>query len=48
VTIRYYLTQDGGHAWPGGLPGSVIGDKPSIVINADDLLWDFFQQYQLP
>lgn len=48
VTIQYYLTQDGGHAWPGGLPGSVMGDKPSIVINADDLLWDFFQQYQLP
>lgn len=21
VTIQYYLTQDGGHAWPGGLPG---------------------------
>jgi polyhydroxybutyrate depolymerase len=48
VTINYYLTKDGGHAWPGGLPGSAIGDTPSTVINANNLLWDFFQQYQLP
>ncbi|RZL44805.1 MAG: phospholipase [Pedobacter sp.] len=47
-TIQYYLTTDGGHAWPGGLQGSAIGDNPSKVINANDLLWDFFQQYQLP
>ena len=48
VTIQYYLTQDGGHAWPGGLPGGTFGDTPSTVINANDLLWEFFQQYQLP
>ena len=48
VTIQYYLTQDGGHAWPGGLPGTITGDKPSKVINANDLLWEFFKQYQLP
>jgi polyhydroxybutyrate depolymerase len=48
VTIQYYLTQDGGHAWPGGLPGSANGDTPSAVINANELLWNFFQQYQLP
>lgn len=48
VSIRYYLTQDGGHAWPGGLPGRAGSDEPSKVINANDLLWDFFQQYQLP
>ena len=48
TTIQYYLTKDGGHAWPGGEAGSVIGDTPSTVINANDLLWDFFQQYQLP
>ena len=48
VTIQYYLTQDGGHAWPGGLPGSANGDIPSSVISANDLLWDFFKQYQLP
>ncbi|WP_314513972.1 alpha/beta hydrolase family esterase [Xanthocytophaga agilis] len=48
ATIQYYLTQDGGHGWPGGLPGGPNSDTPSTVINANDLLWDFFQQYQLP
>lgn len=47
VTIEYYLTKDGGHAWPGGLPGSERGDTPSKVINANDLLWEFFEQYEL-
>jgi polyhydroxybutyrate depolymerase len=46
VTIQYYLTKDGGHAWPGGLPGSWMGDTPSTAINANDLLWTFFQQYE--
>ena len=46
--INYYLTKDGGHGWPGGLPGGPNSDTPSTVINANDLLWDFFQQYQLP
>jgi polyhydroxybutyrate depolymerase len=48
VTLQYYLTKDGGHSWPGSLAGSIIGDSPSKVINANNLLWDFFQQYQLP
>lgn len=48
MTIQYYLTKDGGHAWPGGLPGGPNSDTPSTVISANDLLWDFFQQYQLP
>jgi polyhydroxybutyrate depolymerase len=48
VTVQYYLTKDGGHGWPGGLPGGPNSDVPSTVINANDLLWDFFQQYQLP
>ena len=48
VTIQYYLTKDGGHGWPGGLPGGPNSDTPSIVINANDLLWNFFQLYQIP
>lgn len=48
TAINYYLTKDGGHAWPGGLPGSANGDTPSQVINANDLLWEFFKKYQLP
>mgnify|MGYP000942051716 CR=1 FL=1 len=48
VSIKYYLTKDGGHSWPGGKAGSVIGDPPSTAINANDLLWEFFQQHSLP
>jgi polyhydroxybutyrate depolymerase len=46
--IDFYLTNDGGHGWPGGLPGGPNSDTPSQSINANDLLWSFFQQYQLP
>ena len=42
-----YMTQDGGHSWPGGLQTGGIGDPPSAVINANELMWDFFQQYTL-
>jgi polyhydroxybutyrate depolymerase len=48
VKIHYYLTYDGGHGWPGGLPGGPFSDTPSSAINANDLLWEFFQHYQLP
>jgi polyhydroxybutyrate depolymerase len=47
-TIQYYLTKDGGHAWAGGLKGSFMGDEPSKAVSTNNLLWDFFQQYQLP
>lgn len=48
ATIEFYLTQDGGHAWPGGLKSRSGADTPSKVINANELLWDFFQRYKLP
>jgi len=48
ASVQWYLTEDGGHAWPGGLPGSAIGDKPSTAINANDLLWDFFKAHPIP
>lgn len=41
-----YMTQDGGHSWPGG-NGTGLGDPPSTVISANELMWDFFQQYSL-
>ncbi len=41
-----YMTQDGGHSWPGGV-GTGPGDPVSTVISANDLMWDFFEQYTL-
>ncbi len=43
---QFYITTDGGHSWPGGMQ-TAIGDLPSEFINANDLMWDFFQLYSL-
>lgn len=37
-----YITHDGGHSWPGG-KNTIGGDPVSTVINANDLMWDFFK-----
>lgn len=47
-SIEFYLTNDGGHSWPGGLHTRAAADEPSTAINANDLIWAFFQKYQLP
>ena len=44
--VEQYITQDGGHSWPGGR-GTLIGDEPSDLLNATDLMWDFFTKYSL-
>lgn len=44
--IHCYITQDGGHSWPGGVQ-TPIGDPVSNYINATDLMWPFFQQHSL-
>lgn len=44
--ISYYITTDGGHSWHGGNP-TQIGDPVSEYINANDLMWEFFQQHTL-
>jgi polyhydroxybutyrate depolymerase len=46
--IDLYLTQDGGHSWPGGLKPRAQADPPSTAINATDVIWNFFRQYTLP
>jgi polyhydroxybutyrate depolymerase len=48
VIIRRYLTEDGGHSWPGGSKGNARGDEPSAAINATDVIWDFFKSRSLP
>ncbi len=44
--IHHYVTQDGGHSWPGGVQ-TATGDPVSSFINATDLMWSFFQQHTL-
>jgi polyhydroxybutyrate depolymerase len=48
TTVQLYLTQDGGHSWPGGLPARPNAVAPSSAFNATDLIWSFLSQYQLP
>ncbi|CCG98413.1 polyhydroxybutyrate depolymerase [Fibrella aestuarina BUZ 2] len=47
--LHFYLTDDGGHSWPGGQKRvRRLGDPPSMVVNANDLLWAFVKNYTLP
>lgn len=47
VLVEHYVTQDGGHAWPGGKQVRARADVPSQVIDANDLIWTFFQKFKL-
>lgn len=47
VVIKCFITQDGGHAWPGSVKYRRFGDEPSKVINANDRIWEFFMQFEL-
>ncbi|NNF35316.1 MAG: T9SS type A sorting domain-containing protein [Saprospiraceae bacterium] len=44
--VQHIITTDGGHSWPGGRK-TATGDEVSEFINANDLMWDFFQQFTL-
>jgi polyhydroxybutyrate depolymerase len=46
AAVILYTIDGGGHTWPGGMP-LVITGKTSSDINATDMLWQFFQRYQL-
>ncbi len=48
IVIQYYLTKDGGHSWPGGEKIWALADEPSKAIDANEVIWNFFQQYELP
>lgn len=46
--LELYAFPGGGHNWP-GLPGRMVADftgKVSTEINASEVIWDFFQNYQ--
>ena len=44
--ILQYMTYDGGHSWPGGM-ATPLGDPVSNNINANDLMWSFFESHSL-
>jgi polyhydroxybutyrate depolymerase len=46
--VVLYLTEDGGHSWPGGNKGSIVGDEPSKAFINNDIIWDFLSKYSLP
>lgn len=50
VEVVYYLTEDGGHSWPGAgrKRSRATGDAASQYIDANELLWNFFKKYTLP
>jgi polyhydroxybutyrate depolymerase len=47
ASIEYYLTKDGGHAWPGAIKNRKLGDTPSTAINANELIFDFLKRFEI-
>ncbi|MEP1488425.1 MAG: alpha/beta hydrolase-fold protein [Algibacter sp.] len=46
VQIELYVSQDGGHTWPGGQALSNL--EITNHFNASYLMWNFFKNYELP
>lgn len=45
TSVETYLLFHGGHSWPGGLKPTPRSDEPSKVINATNVIWDFFKRH---
>jgi polyhydroxybutyrate depolymerase len=46
VQIELYVSQDGGHTWPGG---QAFANMPiTNHFNASNSMWEFFKNYELP
>jgi len=44
--VQGYLVNGNGHAWPGGSSGRAVADVPVNTVNANELIWAFFEQYR--
>lgn len=42
VEVGLVTIVDGGHAWPGGRRGSIVGDEPTQDISANEMMLEFF------
>ena len=43
VRVQLCVTEDGGHSWPGAQSVRRGKEAASQALNADDVIWDFFQ-----
>jgi len=49
-SVRFYVIKGGGHTWPGGTSGIYPPDlvgRTTMSINADQIIWSFFQAHPL-
>ena len=46
--VQWLLVADNPHAWPGGVPGSRLGEPPSRSLDATDEIWTFFKAHPRP
>ncbi|SHM60029.1 polyhydroxybutyrate depolymerase [Chitinophaga jiangningensis] len=47
--VLLYLTEDGGHSWPGGNQSTGLDtDVTSKAFSNNNIIWSFFSQYSLP
>jgi polyhydroxybutyrate depolymerase len=46
--VLMVLVADNPHAWPGGVPGSRLGDPPSSSLDATEEIWAFFKAHPKP
>jgi len=44
TVVALYSIKGEGHTWPGGLPGSRRGDKPTGAVSASKIIVDFFSR----
>lgn len=43
--INLYISKDGGHSWPMGTKPTRKADEPSSALDANAIMWDFFQKH---
>ena len=43
--VMYVISPDGGHSWPGGAAPYRKADEPSALVNANELMWEFFMRH---
>ena len=43
--VVQYILLNQGHAWPGGKKGYWLGDQPSLLVSANELMFAFFKSH---